>query len=140
MLRVGMTNPPYILEHLPRVAAVLRDPRVFSYLHVPVNERLRCARSVACGVCGVLLYGVWGVEAHSAHSAHTHTHTQPLSTPSSTSTPTQVQSGSDAVLLGMRREYSRAEFERVCDVLLAEVPGMELATDIICGAVGGRGV
>ena len=33
----------------------------------------------------------------------------------------------------MRREYSRAEFERVCDVLLAEVPGMELATDIICG-------
>ena len=75
MLRVGMTNPPYILEHLPRVAAVLRDPRVFSYLHVPVNERLRCARSVACGVCGVLLYGVWGVEAHSAHSAHTHTHT-----------------------------------------------------------------
>jgi len=33
----------------------------------------------------------------------------------------------------MNREYSRAEFERVCDTLLDEVPGMELATDIICG-------
>jgi len=38
MLRVGMTNPPFILEHLQKVAAVLRDPRVFSYLHVPVRR------------------------------------------------------------------------------------------------------
>lgn len=37
MLRVGMTNPPFILEHLAEVAEVLRDPRVFSYLHVPVS-------------------------------------------------------------------------------------------------------
>jgi tRNA A37 methylthiotransferase MiaB len=47
--------------------------------------------------------------------------------------PLQVQSGSDAVLGGMNREYSRAQFERVCDVLLARVPRMEMATDIICG-------
>lgn len=38
MLRVGMTNPPFILEHLAEVAQVLRDPRVFSYLHVPVRR------------------------------------------------------------------------------------------------------
>ena len=46
----------------------------------------------------------------------------------------QVQSGSDAVLAAMNREYTVAEFERVCDALLAGVPGgVELATDIICG-------
>lgn len=37
MLRLGMTNPPFILEHLAQVAEVLQDPRVFSYLHVPVR-------------------------------------------------------------------------------------------------------
>ena len=37
MLRVGMTNPPYILEHLEVVARVLRHPKVFSFLHVPVQ-------------------------------------------------------------------------------------------------------
>jgi threonylcarbamoyladenosine tRNA methylthiotransferase CDKAL1 len=48
-----------------------------------------------------------------------------------------VQSGSDAVLLGMNREYSVAQFRRVCDTLLGLVPGLELATDIICGFPGG---
>lgn len=38
MLRVGMTNPPYILEHLPAVAAALTQDNVFSYLHVPVQS------------------------------------------------------------------------------------------------------
>jgi threonylcarbamoyladenosine tRNA methylthiotransferase CDKAL1 len=47
-----------------------------------------------------------------------------------------VQSGSDAVLLGMNREYTVAEFRRVCDRLLELVPGLELATDIICGFPG----
>lgn len=37
MMRVGMTNPPYILEHLEEVARVLRHPRVYSFLHVPVQ-------------------------------------------------------------------------------------------------------
>ena len=37
LLRVGMTNPPYILEHLEVVARVLRHPKVFSFLHVPVQ-------------------------------------------------------------------------------------------------------
>lgn len=51
-----------------------------------------------------------------------------------------VQSGSDAVLLGMNREYTVAEFRRVCDRLLELVPGLELATDIICGFPGGVGL
>ena len=82
MLRVGMTNPPFILEHLDAIADALNHPLVFSYLHVP------------------------------------------------------VQSGSDDILKAMNREYTRAEFERVCDVLLEKVDGMELATDIISGFPG----
>jgi threonylcarbamoyladenosine tRNA methylthiotransferase CDKAL1 len=38
MLRIGMTNPPYILEHLPVIASVLNHPRVFGFLHVPVQS------------------------------------------------------------------------------------------------------
>ncbi len=37
MLRVGMTNPPYILEHLEAVAQILNHPKVFAFLHVPVQ-------------------------------------------------------------------------------------------------------
>lgn len=37
MLRVGMTNPPYILEHLEQMAEIFKHPRVFSFLHVPVQ-------------------------------------------------------------------------------------------------------
>lgn len=38
MLRIGMTNPPYILEHLKEIAEVLRHPCVYSFLHVPVQS------------------------------------------------------------------------------------------------------
>ncbi|KAJ3085416.1 hypothetical protein HK100_009055, partial [Physocladia obscura] len=38
MLRVGMTNPPYILEHLDEMVKILSHPRVFSFLHVPVQS------------------------------------------------------------------------------------------------------
>ncbi|XP_039755763.1 threonylcarbamoyladenosine tRNA methylthiotransferase [Pararge aegeria] len=78
-LRLGMTNPPYILEHLAEVAKIMHHPRVYKFLHVP------------------------------------------------------VQSGSDAVLSDMKREYTRSDFERVVDFLRKEVPGMTIATDIICG-------
>ncbi|XP_013171905.1 PREDICTED: threonylcarbamoyladenosine tRNA methylthiotransferase [Papilio xuthus] len=44
-----------------------------------------------------------------------------------------VQSGSDQVLADMKREYSRADFEQVVDYLRHHVPGMTIATDIICG-------
>ncbi|DAZ99569.1 TPA: hypothetical protein N0F65_001397, partial [Lagenidium giganteum] len=82
MMRVGMTNPPFILEHLDAIAEILNHPSVYAFLHVP------------------------------------------------------VQSGSDAVLLGMNREYTVGEFRRVADVLLEKVPGLTLATDIICGFPG----
>lgn len=37
MLRVGMTNPPYILEHLDAMCEILNHPQVFSFLHIPVQ-------------------------------------------------------------------------------------------------------
>lgn len=37
MLRLGMTNPPYIMEHMKDMAAILSHPRVYSFLHVPVQ-------------------------------------------------------------------------------------------------------
>ncbi|KAK1411239.1 hypothetical protein QVD17_37786 [Tagetes erecta] len=82
MLRIGMTNPPYILEHLKEIAEILRHPCVYSFLHVP------------------------------------------------------VQSGSDAVLTAMNREYTVGEFRKVVDTLTELVPGMQIATDIICGFPG----
>jgi len=79
MLRLGMTNPPYILEHLTAMAEILRHPRVYSFLHVP------------------------------------------------------VQSGSDAVLGDMRREYTVAQFRQVVDTLREGVPDLTVATDVIAG-------
>ncbi|XP_042992928.1 threonylcarbamoyladenosine tRNA methylthiotransferase isoform X1 [Carya illinoinensis] len=82
MLRIGMTNPPFMLEHLKEIAEVLCHPCVYSFLHVP------------------------------------------------------VQSGSDAVLSAMNREYTESEFRTVVDTLIELVPGMQIATDIICGFPG----
>ncbi|KAK9270448.1 hypothetical protein L1049_026028 [Liquidambar formosana] len=82
MLRIGMTNPPFILEHLKEIADVLSHPCVYTFLHVP------------------------------------------------------VQSGSDTVLSAMNREYTMSEFRTVVDTLTELVPGMQIATDIICGFPG----
>ena len=38
MLRIGMTNPPFILEHLKEIAKILCHPSVYSFLHVPVQS------------------------------------------------------------------------------------------------------
>ncbi|XP_048267548.1 threonylcarbamoyladenosine tRNA methylthiotransferase [Bombus terrestris] len=78
-IRVGMTNPPYILEHLEEMSKILSHPKVYSFLHIP------------------------------------------------------VQSGSDQVLADMKREYTRADFERVVNFLRERVPELTIATDIICG-------
>lgn len=78
-LRLGMTNPPYILDHLEEMAEILNHDRVYSFLHVP------------------------------------------------------VQSGSDAVLLDMKREYTVAQFEHVVQFLRERVPGITIVTDIIAG-------
>ncbi|XP_043710947.1 threonylcarbamoyladenosine tRNA methylthiotransferase [Telopea speciosissima] len=82
MLRIGMTNPPFILEHLKDIAKILCHPCVYSFLHVP------------------------------------------------------VQSGSDSVLSAMNREYNVGEFRTVVNTLSQLVPGMQIATDIICGFPG----
>lgn len=82
MLRVGMTNPPYILEHLDAICEILNHPRVYSFLHLP------------------------------------------------------VQAASNNVLENMKREYSLEDFMHVCDTLIAKVPGITIATDIICGFPG----
>lgn len=79
-----MTNPPYMKFHMPQIAKILRHPRVYSFLHIP------------------------------------------------------VQAGNNEVLKNMNREYSVEEFEYVCDYLLEHVPGISIATDIICGFPGGK--
>ena len=33
-----MTNPPYILEHLDKIARILNHPCVYSFLHIPVQS------------------------------------------------------------------------------------------------------
>ena len=38
MLRVGMTNPPYILDHLESMSLLLQHPNVFQFLHIPVQS------------------------------------------------------------------------------------------------------
>jgi len=38
MLKVGMTNPPYMLAHIDAVARVLRRPNVFAFMHIPVQS------------------------------------------------------------------------------------------------------
>jgi threonylcarbamoyladenosine tRNA methylthiotransferase CDKAL1 len=58
-----MTNPPYILEYLEQMALILDHPRVYSFLHIP------------------------------------------------------IQSGSDAVLQDMKREYSSDDFRHIVDYL-----------------------
>jgi threonylcarbamoyladenosine tRNA methylthiotransferase CDKAL1 len=79
MLKLGMTNPPYMLEHIKAVAAVMNRPNVFAFIHIP------------------------------------------------------VQSGSDAVLQAMIREYTSADFKRLVDGLRERVPDLLVATDVICG-------
>ncbi|XP_043494487.1 threonylcarbamoyladenosine tRNA methylthiotransferase [Polistes fuscatus] len=79
MMRIGMTNPPYIIEHLEEMSKILDHPRVYSFLHIP------------------------------------------------------VQSGSDQILVDMKREYSCSEFEYVVDFLKSRIPNITIATDIICG-------
>ena len=37
MVKIGMTNPPYLKPILPQLAEVLASPRFFSYLHIPVQ-------------------------------------------------------------------------------------------------------
>lgn len=82
MLRLGMTNPPFILAQLDRVSACMRHANMFKFVHMP------------------------------------------------------VQSGNNKVLAAMKREYSVEDFCLAADYMLKHVPGLTLATDIICGFPG----
>lgn len=44
-----------------------------------------------------------------------------------------VQSGSDRVLMEMERKYNAGDFEIIVERFRAEIPGICVATDIICG-------
>ena len=79
MIRIGMANPPYILENVNSMIKVLNHPNVYSFIHIP------------------------------------------------------VQSGSNAVLDKMLREYTIEEFNFLCDKFVKGVPDITIATDIICG-------
>ena len=37
MVRLGMTNPPYMLDHLSSIAHFLNHPRVYGFIHIPVQ-------------------------------------------------------------------------------------------------------
>lgn len=56
MLRVGMTNPPFILEHLKEIAEVLCHPCVYSFLHVPVQSGSDSVLSVSGKIICPIVY------------------------------------------------------------------------------------
>ncbi|GMT00060.1 hypothetical protein PENTCL1PPCAC_30496, partial [Pristionchus entomophagus] len=37
-MRLGMTNPPYIMDHLHDIAEILLHPRVYRFLHIPIQS------------------------------------------------------------------------------------------------------
>jgi len=38
MIRTGMTNPPYILQHIDGIIEALKRPNIFSFMHIPVQS------------------------------------------------------------------------------------------------------
>ena len=40
MMRIGMTNPPYILDHLNAIGDILNHPRVYAFMHIPVQVKI----------------------------------------------------------------------------------------------------
>ena len=47
-----------------------------------------------------------------------------------------IQAASNRVLRAMKREYTVEQFRLVVDTLMDRVPGLTIATDIICGFPG----
>ncbi|KEG15604.1 tRNA modification enzyme [Trypanosoma grayi] len=82
MMRVGMSNPPYLLRQVDEFAAILSHPNVYEFVHIP------------------------------------------------------VQSGSNRILDAMQREYTVEEFCECVYRIRSIVPGVTIATDIICAFPG----
>lgn len=136
MLRIGMTNPPFILEHLKEIAGVLRHPCVYSFLHVPVQsgsdnvlyvskKKLYTTFSSLLWKILILIFSgqyskIWIMEFN------TDFHFMKFSYFSLCCFLSQA----------MNREYTVSEFRTVVDTLIELVPGMQIATDIICGFPG----
>ena len=78
MVRLGMTNPPYLMRHLDAIGSLFLHKNCFEFAHLP------------------------------------------------------VQSGSDAILDLMKREYTVDDFRTCVAKLRAAAPGISIATDIIC--------
>merc|ERR1711939_493820 len=38
MVRTGMTNPPYIMQHIDGIVEALNRPNIFSFMHIPVQS------------------------------------------------------------------------------------------------------
>lgn len=38
MLRVGMSNPPFLLQQLNKAVEVFKHPNVFEFLHLPLQS------------------------------------------------------------------------------------------------------
>ncbi|CAD98697.1 2-methylthioadenine synthetase; MiaB [Cryptosporidium parvum Iowa II] len=38
MIRIGMTNPPYILDQIDEIIDIMKHPNVFEFLHIPVQS------------------------------------------------------------------------------------------------------
>uniref|UniRef100_A0A7S4DHF9 Threonylcarbamoyladenosine tRNA methylthiotransferase n=1 Tax=Lotharella globosa TaxID=91324 RepID=A0A7S4DHF9_9EUKA len=74
MLKIGMSNPPYFMEYLEPMAKILRHPRVYSVLHVPVQAGsdsvlARMKRKYTCeDFCKVVDYLLENVPEMSIHT------------------------------------------------------------------------
>ena len=81
-IRLGMGNPRHLLSYAPELVETCHDPRVFRFLHLP------------------------------------------------------VQSGSDSVLAGMKRQHSVADYYHLVDLFRKHIPDITLSTDLIVGFPG----
>jgi hypothetical protein len=150
MLRIGMTNPPFILEHLKDIAEVLCHPCVYSFLHVPVQSGSDAVLSVSSNT-SIFLQENWHhflllimfsffflfiffPSKNWCYKCEVHQLLMPRF-------PVHVAFSSKWLLTtlisqAMNREYTVSEFRTVVDTLTELVPGMQIATDIICGFPG----
>jgi len=120
MLRLGMTNPPYMARHAKKIGEILGHPNVFEFLHVPVQSG-----------CDDVLVG--GKKEGEFVSEPANNLAKNNSGEGANTNPLLSTSLADK---GMNREYTAQVFTRMCETLLKIRPRITLATDIICGFPG----
>ncbi|KER25425.1 hypothetical protein T265_07108 [Opisthorchis viverrini] len=155
MLRLGMTNPPYILEQLREMADVLSHPRVYAFLHVPVQSD--CLNCYWVGMTKWLEREFTDRKVRGSNS--TPVFRLSLSRPVQLgsvlalvqplggmtvrhrmgATAERLDRRSDAVLDCMKREYTVDEFSHVVTYLQDHIPPPPLPPDATDDAVNGSG-